>query len=194
MIVVRAPKGWSAPAEVSGHRLEGFWRAHQVPLPGVKKNADQLRILENWMRSMRPEEFFDPNGRLIPELKDLAPKGQRRMGSNPHANGGLIRKALRMPDFRSYACEVGKPGTNQAENTRPLGGGLRDVMKLNATNFRVFGPDENTSNKLDAIYEVSKKFWIADYFPEGTRKKATSTRRWNWPSTTRSIASASPST
>jgi xylulose-5-phosphate/fructose-6-phosphate phosphoketolase len=166
MIVMRTPKGWSAPVEASGHRLEGFWRAHQVPLAGVKKNPEQLRILEDWMRSMRPQELFDPSGRLIPELKDLAPKGQRRMGSNPHANGGLIRKALRMPAFQSYACEVGKPGTKQAENTRPLGEFLRDVMKMNATSFRVFGPDENTSNKLDAIYEVSKKFWIADYFPE----------------------------
>ena len=166
MIVLRSPKGWTAPREVSGHRLEGFWRAHQVPLPAVKKNPEQLRVLEEWMRSMRPQEIFDEKGTLIPELKALAPQGQRRMGSNPHANGGLIKKALRMPDYRHYALQLDKPGTKQAENTRPLGNLLRDVMKANPANFRVFGPDENTSNKLEAIYEVSKKFWIADYFPE----------------------------
>jgi xylulose-5-phosphate/fructose-6-phosphate phosphoketolase len=165
MIVLRSPKGWSAPQEVEGHRLEGFWRAHQVPLPNVKKDPVQLQVLDSWMRSMHPEQVFDANGTLIPELKELTPKGQRRMGSNPHANGGVLRKDLRMPDFREYAAKVSKPGTTMAENTRPLGALLRDVMKENRNSFRVFGPDENTSNKLDAIYEVSKKFWIADYFP-----------------------------
>ena len=166
MIVLRSPKGWTAPMEVEGHRLEGFWRAHQVPMPNVKKDPEQLRLLENWMRSQHPEKSFDENGRLIPELRELAPTGSRRMGANPHANGGLIRKALRLPDFRDYALKFDKPGKTEAENTRPLGAFLRDVMKANMHNFRVFGPDENTSNKLDAIYEVSKKFWIEEFFPE----------------------------
>ncbi len=168
MIVLRTPKGWTAPAEIAGHKLEGFWRSHQVPMADVKKNPGRLRQLESWMRSYKPEELFDQNGKLIPELKALAPSGPRRMGANPHANGGHIKKALRLPDFRAYALEVEKPGQIESENMRPLGNFLRDVMKLNMNNFRVFGPDENTSNKLDAIYEVSKKFWIAQYFPEDT--------------------------
>ncbi|MBI4909766.1 MAG: phosphoketolase family protein [Acidobacteria bacterium] len=166
MIVLRTPKGWSAPVEVGGHRLEGFWRAHQVPLADVKKSPDQLRMLEQWMRALKPEELFDARGRLIPELKELAPAGTRRMSANPHANGGMLKKALRLPDFRDYGVKVEKPAVGTAENTRPLGVFLRDVMQRNMENFRVFGPDENTSNKLDAIYEVSKKFWIAEYFPE----------------------------
>jgi xylulose-5-phosphate/fructose-6-phosphate phosphoketolase len=166
MIVLRSPKGWSAPAEVDGHRLEGFWRSHQVPLPDVKKNPEHLRLLEKWMRSFKPEELFDKNGKLIPELVNLAPKGFRRMSANPHANGGLLRKALRLPDFRDYAVKIERPGATEIENTPPLGNFLRDVMKWNMNNFRVFGPDETTSNKLDAIYQASKKFWIAEYFPE----------------------------
>jgi xylulose-5-phosphate/fructose-6-phosphate phosphoketolase len=166
MIVLRTPKGWSAPAEIGGHKLEGFWRAHQVPMADVKKNPDQLHILEKWMRDQRPEELFDSNGRLIRELKELAPSGTRRMSANPHANGGRLRKALRLPDFRSYALNVEKPAQIEAENTRPLGAFLRDVMKSNMDRFRVFGPDENTSNKLQDIYQVSKKFWIAEFFPE----------------------------
>ncbi len=166
MIVLRSPKGWSAPKEVEGHRLEGFWRAHQVPLPDVKKDPEQLRILENWMRAQKPEELFDADGKFRADLKALAPTGTRRMSANPHANGGVLKKALRLPDFREYGCNVDKPGTTMAENTRPLGNFLRDVMKRNMHTFRVFGPDETTSNKLDAIYEVSKKFWIEEYFPE----------------------------
>ena len=166
MIVLRSPKGWSAPREVEGHYLEGFWRAHQVPLTGVKTDPEQFRILEAWMRGMKPEQLFDENGALIPELKELAPTGTRRMSANPHANGGLVKKNLRMPDFCDYAVKVDKPGTIEVENVAPLGVFLRDVMKQNMTNFRVFGPDETTSNKLQAIYDVSKKFWIADYFPE----------------------------
>jgi xylulose-5-phosphate/fructose-6-phosphate phosphoketolase len=166
MIVLRTPKGWTAPIEVGGHRLEGFWRSHQVPLANVKTNAEQLAVLEKWMRSLKPEELFDADGKLIPELKSLAPTGRRRMGANPHANGGLLRRALRMPDFREYGLKVDKPGQIQAENTRPLGRFLRDVMKWNMDRFRVFGPDENTSNRLQDIYDVSKKFWIEEYFPE----------------------------
>ncbi|TLD43627.1 MAG: Xylulose-5-phosphate phosphoketolase [Candidatus Jettenia ecosi] len=166
MIVLRSPKGWTGPKEVDGHKVEGFWRAHQVPLSGMHNNSAHLKQLEEWMRSYKPEELFDARGRLIPELKALAPKGTRRMSANPHANGGLLRKPLRIPDFRNYAIKVDKPGQSTAENTRPLGCFLRDIMRQNMTNFRVFGPDENTSNRLDAIYEVSKKLWLAGYLPE----------------------------
>jgi xylulose-5-phosphate/fructose-6-phosphate phosphoketolase len=166
MIVLRSPKGWTAPREVEGHFLEGFWRAHQVPLPNVKKDPEQLRILESWMHSQKPEKFFDGKGTLAQVFRELAPSGSRRMSANPHANGGILKKALRLPDFRDYAYKFQKPAQNQAENTRPLGAFLAEVMKRNMNNFRVFGPDETTSNKLDAIYAVSKKFWIEEFFPE----------------------------
>jgi len=166
MIVLRSPKGWTAPAEVDGRKVEGLWRAHQVPLGGVKKNPAHLKLLEDWMRSYKPEELFDTNGVLISELRELTPTGKRRMGSNPHANGGELKKNLRLPDFTTYAAKFDKPAQVELENTKPLGKFLRDVMKLNMDKFRVFSPDENTSNKLDAIYEASKKFWIEEYFPE----------------------------
>lgn len=166
MIVLRSPKGWTGPQQVDGHRVEGFWRAHQVPLTGVKGNSEHLKQLEAWLRSYKPEELFDENGRLVAELKELAPQGTKRMSANLHANGGLLQRQLRMPDFRDYAVKVDKPGHARAMNTRPLGQMLRDVMKKNINNFRVFGPDENSSNKLDAVYEVSKKLWLADYLPE----------------------------
>jgi len=166
MIVLRSPKGWTGPKTVGGHQVEGSWRAHQVPLSGLHSNPAHMKQLEEWMRSYRPEELFDATGRLIPELKALAPRSTRRMSANPHANGGLLRKPLRMPDFRRYAIKVEKPGQAAAENTRPLGEFLRDIMRENMKSFRVFGPDENTSNRLDAIYEVSKKLWLADYLPE----------------------------
>ncbi len=166
MIVLRSPKGWTGPKEVDGHKVEGFWRAHQVPLGKVKENPEHLKQLEDWLRSYKPEELFSENGQLRPELKALAPQGNRRMSANPHANGGLLRKALRMPDFRDHALELAEPGKISAENTRPLGKFLRDIMHLNMHNFRVFGPDENSSNKLDNVYEVSKKTWLADYLPE----------------------------
>ena len=166
MIVLRSPKGWTGPKEVDGHKVEGSWRAHQVPLAGVKENPAHLRQLEEWLRSYRPEELFDTEGRLIPELRALAPQGTRRMSANPHANGGLLRKALRLPDFRDYAVAVAESGQCEVENTRPLGRFLRDIMERNPANFRVFGPDENTSNKLDAVYEASKKTWMAEYLPE----------------------------
>lgn len=166
MIVMRSPKGWTGPKEVDGHKVEGFWRAHQVPLGSVKENPAHLKQLEDWLRSYQPEELFDSQARLRPDLKTLAPKGNRRMSANPHANGGLLRKALRMPDYIDYALALDKPGKLVAENTRPLGKFLRDIMQQNMHNFRVFGPDENSSNKLDNIYEVSKKTWMADYLPE----------------------------
>src|ERR1700690_603357 len=166
MIVLRSPKGWTGPKEVNGHKVEGFWRAHQVPIGDVRSNPENLRKLETWLRSYRPEQLFDESGRLVAALKVLAPKYTRRMSANPHANGGLLRKALRMPDFRDHAAELSGPGKDTVENTRPLGKFLRDVMAQNMHNFRVFGPDENTSNKLDNIYEVSKKTWLADLLPE----------------------------
>ncbi len=166
MIILRTPKGWTCPPEVGGHKLEGSWRAHQVPLANVKQDPQRLKLLEDWMRDYRPEELFDTNGTLRPEYKSIAPKGQRRIGSNPHANGGQLKKALHLPDFRTYGFQLEKMGTSEAENCRPLGHFLRDVMKGNRSNFRIFGPDENTSNKLDAIYEVSKKLWLEEYFPE----------------------------
>ncbi|XHX77745.1 MAG: phosphoketolase [Stenomitos frigidus ULC029] len=166
MIVLRTPKGWTGPSEVDGHKVEGFWRAHQVPMSDVSKNDGHFEVLEEWLRSYKPEELFDESGTLLAELKDIAPKGVRRMGSNPHANGGSVRQELKLPDFRQYAVATSPPGHLQVENTRPLGVFLRDVMRLNMTNFRVFGPDENTSNKLSAIYEVSKKLWLAEYLPE----------------------------
>lgn len=166
MIVLRSPKGWTGPKTVDGRRVEGYWRAHQVPLAGLHDNPAHLRQLEAWLRSYRPQELFDQQGRLIPELKALAPRGPRRMSANPHANGGLVRRALRMPDFRDYALKVEQPAAATAENTRPLGRFLRDIVRRNPHNFRVFGPDENSSNKLDAVYEATKKLWLADYLPE----------------------------
>lgn len=165
MIVLRSPKGWTGPAEVDGHRVEGSWRAHQVPLADVQGNPANLRQLEQWLRSYGPQELFDESGRLREDLRRLAPQGKRRMGANPHTNGGLLKKNLRLPDFRSYAVPVAEPGHGRAMNTRPLGAMLRDTMARNPDNFRVFGPDETTSNKLDAIYEVSGKLWLAGRLP-----------------------------
>jgi xylulose-5-phosphate/fructose-6-phosphate phosphoketolase len=162
MIILRSPKGWTGPKVVDGKPVEGTWRAHQVPVDDLAKKPGHLKILEDWMKSYRPEELFDEEGKLVAELAELAPKGERRMGANPHANGGLLLKDLIMPDFREYAVEVPKPGTELAESTRVLGGFLRDVMKLNAEakNFRVFGPDETASNRLEALYEATGKIWM----------------------------------
>ena len=166
MIVLRSPKGWTGPKSIKGHKVEGSWRSHQVPFSDVRDNPASLKLLESWMRSYKPKELFDVDGRLIPELHALAPKGNRRMSANPHANGGLLRKDLKLPDFRKYAVQLPKRGTLEYENTRPLGEYLRDVMKNNMANFRVFGPDETASNRLQAIYKVSKKAWMADLLPE----------------------------
>ncbi|ELS03935.1 phosphoketolase [Xenococcus sp. PCC 7305] len=166
MIILRTPKGWTGPKEVDGHKVEGFWRAHQVPMGGMHSNPEHRELLVEWMKSYKPEELFDANGKLIPELKELAPKGDRRMSANPIANGGLLRKDLLLPDFRDYAIDVTQPGTVEVENTRIMGNFLRDVMAKNMTNFRVFGPDETASNRLSPIYEVSQKAWMADYLPE----------------------------
>ncbi|ELR99001.1 phosphoketolase [Gloeocapsa sp. PCC 73106] len=166
MIVLRTPKGWTGPKEVDGLKVEGFWRSHQVPMGEMHTNREHVALLEEWMKSYKPEELFDENGTLIPELKALAPKGHRRMSANPVANGGVIRKALKMPDFRELAVEIPGPGKIEASNTGSLGELLREVMRNNMHNFRVFGPDETASNRLGALYEVTKKTWMADMLPE----------------------------
>ncbi len=166
MIVLRTPKGWTGPKIVDGKQVEGTWRAHQVPVDDLQK-PQHLKIVEDWMHSYRPEELFDKNGKLIAELSELAPQGDRRMGANPHANGGRLLRDLGMPDFRKYAVKVTKPGTAFAESTRVLGGFLRDVMKLNSEskNFRVVGPDETASNRLEALYEATDKEWMEPILP-----------------------------
>ncbi|MGQ9867047.1 MAG: phosphoketolase family protein [Pseudanabaenaceae cyanobacterium] len=166
MIVLRTPKGWTGPKAVDGHKVEGFWRSHQVPMGEMHSNPEHVQLLAEWLRSYRPEELFDENGRLIPELKELAPKGHRRMSANPITNGGLVRKDLNLPDFREYAIEVPIPGTVEVENTKVMGFFLRDIMAQNPTNFRLFGPDETASNRLNPVYAVTKKAWMADFLPE----------------------------
>jgi xylulose-5-phosphate/fructose-6-phosphate phosphoketolase len=166
MIVLRSPKGWTAPREVDGHYLEGFWRAHQIPITDVHTNPAHLQVLEKWLRSYEPEKHFDQDGRLVPELRDLPPVGNRRMSANPVANGGVVRKSLELPDFRGFAVEVKEPGKTEAANVPALGILMREVMRRNRNNFRLFGPDETQSNKLDAVYEVTPKAWMGEYFPE----------------------------
>ncbi len=165
MIILRSPKGWTGPKTVDGKQVEGTWRAHQVPLDGVKTNPEHLKQLEAWMRSYQPEKLFDEHGQLSKELADIAPKGRLRMGMNRHANGGLLLKPLEMPSFEAYGVPIEAPGATQSEATRVLGTYLRDVMRANlhSSNFRVFGPDETASNRLEAIYEVSPKRWDALY-------------------------------
>jgi xylulose-5-phosphate/fructose-6-phosphate phosphoketolase len=166
MIVLRTPKGWTGPEEVDGHKVEGFWRAHQVPMGGMHSNPEHLRDLEAWMRRYKPEELFDENGTLVPELKELAPVGDRRMGTNPHSNGGLIRRELKMPVFQDYAVAFDQPGTVEYENTKVLGILMREIMRDNPDNFRLMGPDETASNRLQDVYQVTKKVWMADLYPE----------------------------
>jgi len=166
MMILRTPKGWTAPKELDGHRVEGSWRAHQVPISDVVSNPAHLKLLEQWMLSYRPHDLFDSRGRLIPELQALAPSGSRCMSANPHANGGLLRRPLRMPEFRDYRIEVARPGQSAAENTYVLGQFLRDVMRDNMDNFRVFGPDETASNRLQAIYEATRKTWLGETKPD----------------------------
>ncbi len=167
LIIMRTPKGWTGPATVDGKPVENTWRSHQVPLSDLYTSPDHVRLLEQWMKSYRPEELFDESGKLIPELAEIAPKGNHRMGANPHANGGLLLKDLVMPDFRDYGVDVSKPGATNSEATRVLGKFLRDIMKLNASssNFRVFGPDETASNRLDALYEVTDKILMTELLP-----------------------------
>ncbi|MFZ5834996.1 MAG: phosphoketolase family protein [Pseudomonadota bacterium] len=164
MIILRTPKGWTGPKAVDGLKTEGHWRSHQVPVSDMARNPKHVALLEQWMQSYRPQELFDENGRLVPALAALAPKGARRMGANPHANGGLLLKSLKLPDFRSYAVDVPTPGGTKTESTRVMGSFLRDVMKdnLDARNFRVFGPDETASNRLGALFEVTDRAWMGE--------------------------------
>ena len=166
MIVLRTPKGWTGPKAIDGKKMEGYWRSHQVPLANVVNNPKRINDLQQWLKSYKPDELFDENGTFVSKLAELAPKGKRRMGDNPHANGGLLRKSLKMPDFRLNAIDVPAPGAIEEESTRVMGRFLRDVMKLNPTTFRLFGPDETASNRLDAVYEVTQKTWMADTLPE----------------------------
>ncbi|MGC2636977.1 MAG: phosphoketolase family protein [Acidobacteriaceae bacterium] len=166
MIVLRTPKGWTGPREVDGHKVEGFWRAHQVPILDVVENAKHLKLLEEWLRSYKPEELFDESGKPMLELRALPPQGDRRMSANTHANGGKLRQPLRMPDFRDYAVKVKNPATDYVGGTEVLAKFLRDIMRANPTNFRVFGPDETASNRLQAIYEASPKTWMEEIKPE----------------------------
>jgi len=164
IIILCTPKGWTGPLEVDGLKTEGSWRSHQVPLSNLAGNPAHLRLLEKWMKSYRPEELFDQRGRLKPELAALAPRGKRRMGANPQANGGLLLRSLKLPDFRNYAIRVNRPGTVTAEATRVTGAFLRDVMKRNTAsrNFRVFGPDETASNRLGALFEATDRTFMGE--------------------------------
>ncbi len=168
MLILRTPKGWTGPQEIDGKKTEGYWRSHQVPLAEMSTKPEHIKLLEAWMKSYRPEELFDINGTLLPELAALAPRGPRRMGANPHANGGLLLRDLRQPDFRGYAVSVPRPGTIMAEATRVLGGFLRDVLQLNreARNFRLMSPDELTSNRLGDVFAETNRAWIAETLPE----------------------------
>jgi xylulose-5-phosphate/fructose-6-phosphate phosphoketolase len=168
MIILRTPKGWTGPKKVDGKKTEGFWRSHQVPFAEMATKPKHVKLLEHWMKSYKPRELFDKNGKLIPELAELSPKGDRRMSANPHANGGLLLKDLKMPDFRDYAIDVPKPGQVMGEATRVMGKFLRDIMKLNMNkkNLRIFGPDETASNRLSNLFEVTDRTWVADTIPE----------------------------
>jgi xylulose-5-phosphate/fructose-6-phosphate phosphoketolase len=167
MIVLRTPKGWTCPKEIDGRRTEGYWRSHQVPMGEMHENPTHIKILEDWMKSYRPQELFDAQGTFKSELAALAPKGERRMSANPHANGGLLLKDLRLPDFRAYAVPVPSPGAVSAESTRVMGKFLRDVMQLNleSKNFRLFSPDESNSNRWQDVLEVTNRAWVADTYP-----------------------------
>ena len=168
MIILKSPKGWTGPKEVDGQKTEGSWRSHQVPFGELAEKPAHLKLLEQWLKSYRPEELFDERGALRPELAALAPKGTRRMGASPHANGGQLLRDLRLPDFRDYAVDVPQPGQALAEPTRIMGKYLRDVMRLNADsrNFRVVGPDETASNRLGALFEATGRAWVAERLPE----------------------------
>ncbi|HEU0242610.1 MAG TPA: phosphoketolase family protein [Candidatus Limnocylindrales bacterium] len=165
MIVFQTPKGWTGPKEIDGHQVEGTWRSHQVPMSEVRTNAANRAVLEAWMRSYRPDELFDEHGRLVPELASLPPAGTRRMSANPVANGGELLRELVLPDFRDYAVDVPSPGATTSEATRVLGTYVRDVMAKNTDNFRMFGPDETTSNRLGAVLEVTERTWMAEIIP-----------------------------
>jgi len=167
MIVLRTPKGWTGPKEVDGKKTEDYWRSHQVPMGEMHEKPGHVKILDEWMKSYRPEELFDRSGKLVEELLELPPKGERRMSANPHGNGGLLLKDLRIPDFRDYAVQVPKPGAVDAEATRVMGKFLRDIMKMNmaSRNFRLFSPDENNSNRWQDVLDVTNRAWEAEAYP-----------------------------
>jgi len=158
MIILKTPKGWTAPRKVGNHYIEGYWRAHQVPFSDVKENPESLKVLEAWLRSYEPEKLFTPDGKLREDLREIAPTGEKRMSANPYSNGGLLRRELKLPNLKGHAVEVKRPFEDKAENTRPLGVFLKEVIRLNPDNFRVFGPDETKSNRLDAVFEYGKVF------------------------------------
>jgi xylulose-5-phosphate/fructose-6-phosphate phosphoketolase len=166
MIILRTPKGWTCPKELDGHMLEGSWRAHQIPIADPATNPAHLTLLEHWMRSYKPEELFDENGTLVAELREVPPRGTRRITGNPHANGGLLRKPLNIPDFRDYAVQFDRPGQVEVSSTATLAKFLADVMRRNMTSFRMFGPDETASNKLDGVYKASPKTWMEELIPQ----------------------------
>jgi xylulose-5-phosphate/fructose-6-phosphate phosphoketolase len=165
MIVLRSPKGWTGPADVDGVPVEDTWRSHQVPMTDVRANADHLRVLEDWLRSYGPDELFDERGRIVPALRELAPRGERRMSATPHANGGLLLRDLSLPDFRDYALAVSEPGVDSAESTRALGAFLRDVIAANPDNFLLFGPDETASNRLGEVFATTSRRWLGEARP-----------------------------
>ena len=169
MIVLRTPKGWTGPERLNGKPVEGFWRSHQVPLAQLATKPAHLKQLEQWMKSYRPQELFDDSGRLRPELQAWAPAGERRMSANPHANGGVLLRNLRLPDFRDYAVDVPEPGEVTDESTRALGEFLRDVLKLarDTRNVRLFGPDETSSNRLSAVFQASDKVFLGEFSAVG---------------------------
>src|SRR6185312_11061799 len=166
MIILRSPKGWTCPKTIDGKRAEDSWRSHQVPMGQMHNNPGHVKILEQWMKSYRPQELFDAKGRFKSVFAEIAPKGARRMSANPHANGGLLLRDLRMPDFRQYAVEIDRPGATDAEATRMMGRMLRDVMKMNleSKNFRLFSPDENNSNRWQDVLDVTNRAWMAERF------------------------------
>lgn len=166
MVILRTPKGWTAPRKIDSNFLEGFWRAHQVPITDVASSPDHLKVLENWMRSYEPDRLFREDGSILPEIKALCPTGARRMSANPVADGGRLRKPLKIPDFRDYAIRVDKPGVTMGASMRNMSRFLRDIIAANMTNFRLFGPDETESNKLGMVYEAGKKVWMGEYFDE----------------------------
>ncbi|HCN22984.1 MAG TPA: phosphoketolase, partial [Arthrobacter bacterium] len=159
MIVLRSPKGWTGPRTVDGLQVEGTWRSHQVPLAEVRTNAEHLKQLEDWLKSYRPEELFDGDGRLRPDVAAHAPVGNLRMSATPHANGGLLRTPLKLPAYAAHAVVVAEPGTERISPMITLGSWMRDIISLNMDNFRLFGPDETASNRLQAVYEVTDKVW-----------------------------------
>jgi xylulose-5-phosphate/fructose-6-phosphate phosphoketolase len=168
MIILRTPKGWTGPKEVEGLKTEDFWRSHQVPIADIQAKPERVKLLEDWMKSYKPQELFDSDGRLIPELQELSPKRDHRMGANPHANGGRLLRQLKMPDFRDYAVDVSEPGQVTSEAPRVMAQLLRDIMKLNKDqrNFRIFGPDETASNRLSPVFEVTDRTWMEQTIPE----------------------------